>query len=259
MNFISRQLKKLRDVLEISLRELRDERLLQSNSLIRKEVLTNFINNLNDSNDLPLDLVRQNLESSVIEIIYPDGSHCSCGLLITTDGYFITCYHCVNEDIQDLRILLSDGSVYPNLKLCDYSKKHDIALVKVSIPILSQAIKYPFYSNKKIHQSSYAEANLVVTMTRKSGKLVVVDGFSKDYISRKIGLEDGGFSKKQVEYETFLIYGDSGGVVVRLADLKVCGIASGSDSRNQSLGFYTQWNSAIEIVTRYANSKTGQQ
>lgn len=258
MKFFDKLLKNIRHSQEKHLAKQRAGQILKDNELIKQQVLTDFINNIYNADDIPLSLAKQNLESSVIELIYSNGKHSSCGLLITTDGYFITCYHCIDEDLQNLSILLHDGSIYSQLKLCGYSANYDIALLKAPVPVLAQAIKYPFHIGKKLNREAKTNSNFVVTMTRWDGHLVIVGGSSNGDILQQIGTKDGRFIEKQVYYESSSRSGDSGGVVVRSTDLKVCGIHSSRDS-SSSGRFYTQWHHAIEIISRYANSQTGQQ
>lgn len=251
-------LNKFRSILIETLSRQKNQGLLKANELIRHQVLSDFINNIYSAENLPLDIVKQNLESSVLEIIYSNGQHSSCGVLITTDGYFLTCYHCVNKDLDDLSIVLHDSSVYSDLKLCAYSKAYDIALVKAPIPVPAQAIKYPFYVHKKLNQAVKTESTLALTMTRRDGKLVIFGGLSEGNVSDSLKLHKGGLYQKQIRYESASQPGDSGGIIVRLADLKVCGLNSLKDI-DGSAGFYAQWHNAIELISRYkANSKTDQ-
>lgn len=257
MKFLGDLLKSIRHVQEKYLAKQRAEQILKDNESIKRQVLTDFINNIYNANNLPPSLVKQNLESSIIELVYSNGDHGSCGLLISTDGYFITCYHCVNKDLQDLSILLHDGSIYSQLKLCGYSAKYDIALLKAPIPVLAQAIKYPFYIDNKLNQAVKTSSNFIVTMTRRKGALIIIGGSSHGDILEQIGMKNGTFFEKQVHYESSSSPGDSGGAVVRSTDLKVCGIHASMDL-SSSGRFYTQWHHAIEIISRYAHSGTGQ-
>jgi len=230
-------------------------RLKKANERRRKSVLTDFIQNIYLADGLPDNQARDNLESSVIEIVYQNGYHSSCGLLITTDGYLITCYHCVSAGDKQ-SIVLADGTKYPIVKICAYSKPFDLALVKAEIPVLCEPKQYRFYVDKKIDKAMILGSRPTVTLTRWNKKLNIVGGISSGRIIPKVNVEGGSVCNNQIYFKANLKKGDSGGTVISAIDRKVYGIHSNL-SKEGGDSMCTQWCHALELIVRYTQSKTG--
>lgn len=69
--------------------------------------------------------------------------HNANGLLLTKNGYFLTCYHCVT-DLGDMRILDSQGRTYSIEGVCVQSKGLDVAIVKARVIGPREHINYKY-------------------------------------------------------------------------------------------------------------------
>ncbi|HBM45933.1 MAG: hypothetical protein UT05_C0001G0091 [Parcubacteria group bacterium GW2011_GWF2_38_76] len=71
-------------------------------------------------------------------------SHSSNGLLLTQNGYFVTCFHCIENGIKNLIIVDDDGNSYPIEGVCACSKDKDIAIAKAKINNVRKHIVYRY-------------------------------------------------------------------------------------------------------------------
>src|SRR4030042_10156 len=93
---------------------------------------------------------KRNLELGLVEILENE-RHTSNGLLLTSDGYFLTPKHCVDSGIKKMKIRLHDNSLYPMKKVCAWGKKYlDVALVKAGVPDECQPIRYKLYNTASL-------------------------------------------------------------------------------------------------------------
>jgi len=235
---------------------VKDYLVRRNNQKRRKNVLTEFVQNIYTADGLNLDTSRENLEQAVIELVYNNNQHAACGLLITTDGYFVTCYHCVDTNEQ-LYIVLPTGKKYPIQKVCAFSKKYDIALVKADIPVLSQALCYRFFVHNKLDRAVALEKDIVVVLTRWEKRLVVNGGFTDGAILKQYNVirnTDYAFVD-QVHFQAQLKHGDSGGVVISSTAKRVYGLHSNGERHNNH-SFFTAWHKVIELIIYYINRQS---
>ncbi|MFH0892743.1 MAG: serine protease [Candidatus Falkowbacteria bacterium] len=73
------------------------------------------------------------IANAVIEILYPDGSHLGNGLLLTQDGYFLTCDHCLIYPPGIMKLRMSDGRTSSRARICVRDPDHDLALCKIPL------------------------------------------------------------------------------------------------------------------------------
>lgn len=99
------------------------------------------------------DIVKKNLESTVILSIYDgQGSYGmgeqqsgeASGIVMTSDGYIITNWHCVvNEDsgkeYSRIAVTMHDGTVYDKAEIVGYDKSTDLAVIRVAAMNLTPA------------------------------------------------------------------------------------------------------------------------
>ncbi len=236
----------------------RDLLLKIENHQRRLSVLTDFINNIYIAEDLPKNEAKKNLESAIVEIVYENNQHAANGILITTDGYFVTNLHCVVGPDRR-KIILHNGECFSINKICARSKIYDLALVKADIPVVSEAIKYPFYIDIKLAQAMNHKANMIIVLTRWQKKLKIAGGVTDGKIKENSYTENGGNYKKQVHILSDLGPGYSGGAVILSLENKIYGINSNSNESGKS-GFCTQWYNVVELISKYIEhhkNKTG--
>jgi len=203
------------------------------------QIFTDFIcsdENLSDQS------VKENLEKALVEIIYADEGHLGCGLLVSTDGYFLTCRHCLN--VQDGQaIKTSDGKKYKIEKTCVISKKYDLALAKAEIPVKAEAqrFKYGMFSKKS--------SKMTALLIRRNGDLEVKGGLANNFFGERIVGER--YYAEVMSVNTPCKNGDSGGVVVSLPDYRLIGITAFNRATEEYYGGYFQWYHALELLTHF--------
>ena len=227
----------------------------EKNQKRRKDVLTEFIQNIYTADSLSPADSKNNLEQAVVELVYSNGQHAACGLLITTDGSFITCHHCIEGGIS-LDIVLASGKQYPVKKVCAFSKKYDIALVKAEIPELSQAYRYRFFVNNQLNQAEKLNKDIIVVLTRWNRKLIINGGLSEGHIYKSVDSRDVNNKKKiyanQAHFQIKLKAGDSGGVAISSLEKRVYGVHSCGDNDDS---LFVLWHNVMELIIRYTHSK----
>ncbi len=136
------------------------------------DLIHRFLHELHQGNNLTPEQARQRAEKNLVEIqMY--GQHSSNGLLITTDGYFLTAYHCVTDDIKStLTVRTADNRVYPFERICHALPKLDLALAKATIPVPAEPIHHAFYGDsiEQLHQSP------AVALSLRNGAIVSKTG-----------------------------------------------------------------------------------
>lgn len=70
---------------------------------------------------------KHSIDDSIVELV-SGGKHSSNGLLVTTNGYFLTAFHCI-DGVSGLR-LVHKGVDYPLERLCATSREDDLAFLK---------------------------------------------------------------------------------------------------------------------------------
>lgn len=155
---------------------------------------------------LPAQAIR-NLEEGVIEIVYDDGSHRANGLLLTTDGYFLTADHCLGEEYKTMRVRTQAQRQYRIKRIVARDNQHDLVLGKMRGELWGQANVYRLYTER------IAKTLPVALLTRRDGIVQRKYGFVHEYYMREI----------RKEHEVFLPFfamvldgrpGDSGGIVI---------------------------------------------
>ena len=108
------------------------------------KALNEYIQNIYWAEDLTVNQLKKNIEESVIGLLR-NGNYASNGLLVTTNGYFLTARHCI-KNIKELKIKNRKGDFYSLEKICEVNDAEDLALVKAKIDVEPEAIKYKFYN-----------------------------------------------------------------------------------------------------------------
>ena len=171
------------------------------------------------SSEPDLSGLEENISKGIIELRY-NQHHSSSGLLITTDGYFLTAMHCVRKIPESIR--LYNGREYGITKVCTTGKKEDIALVKADIPGKCSHLSYKFSS--EIH-----EKDVVAMLTRREGKLKYKYGFVfSEYNIAMTKTRDGKVYMYPNQFVVRIegVPGDSGGLVLD-KQKRILGITSG--------------------------------
>lgn len=120
---------------------------LKENPADITRVIHRFLHELHEGDRLTPEQARRRIEENVIEIeMY--GQHSSNGLLITENGYFLTAYHCVAEDVRSaLTVRAHNDSIYPLAEVCYALPRLDLALAKAVIPAEPKSIHHAFYGD----------------------------------------------------------------------------------------------------------------
>jgi S1-C subfamily serine protease len=192
------------------------------------QALDDFIRNIYVADGLRTQDAQRSVAESLVELTYY-GQHSSNGLLITDDGYFFTALHCIENDghhpLDQARVRLYDGTIYPVEKVCARLKSEDLAIVKAAIPTPCRARQYRFYNTNVLDNDA------VVLLSRWNGTLVAKDG-SITHANYVITVRNTNHPDI-VYYNHFLtdhasIHGDSGGTITT-PDGRVAGLVSGGN------------------------------
>lgn len=86
-----------------------------------ERILKDFVNQIYLGESLTSQEAISNLKEGIVELYYHSGQHAAVGLLITKDGYFVTPYHCI-ENNEKIRIRNKNSENIPIQKLCAFLK-----------------------------------------------------------------------------------------------------------------------------------------
>lgn len=173
-----------------------------------KESLKRFLENFSRGRWLSHDQAKSNLYQGVVEIVYPDMSHCANGILVTKHGYFLTNYHCVDHlDKYALKVRTHDGRTYPIKKICGFNAKDDVALAVADIPAPSEPVVYRFVNDSELRKSRSLEMYVRWYGDLKKKRGIATDNGLRD-LSDNINLQN------QILIKMTARHGDSGGIVV---------------------------------------------
>ncbi len=214
------------------------------------ETLDAFIQNIYHADGLCREDAQRNVAESLVELTY-FGQHSSNGLLITNDGYFLTAWHCVQNDgrypLNQARVRLYDGTMYPVERICASSKSEELAIVKAAIPNTCTPRQYRFYNTNLLDNDA------VVLLSRWNGNLVVKDG-SITHANYKVvvTLQDHDCRVQGEYYNHFLtnhaaIPGDSGGTITT-PDGRVAGLVSGGRALRS---FNVKMIRMLDLIDKY--------
>lgn len=210
-----------------------------------RDTIRDFIQNFYHGDALSDKVAKVNLKQGLVELIWPDGQHLGCGLLITDNGYFLTCNHCINEDLSQISARLADGEVSRRVKLCAYSVKYDVALVKMELDGQVRARRYKFYQ-----KLDYNFLNLqpLFSVSLVNGVEKIIAGVGQK-VEVKTKIKNGKTYWQHLNCFLKSKKGDSGSVVTT-ADGRIVGLLStGADDFNSGVA---TWNYFLELLSHFS-------
>lgn len=200
------------------------------------------------------DIVKKNLESTVILSIYDgQGSYGmgeqqsgeASGIVMTSDGYIITNWHCVvNEDTgkeySRIAVTMHDGTVYDHAEIVGYDKSTDLAVIRVAAMNLTPA---------EFGDSSQLDIGDKVVALGNAGGLAwtatqgIVSGLARDVY------EDTGYAIKCLQVDAAINPGNSGGPLMNAAGQVIAvNSAKIAITGYEGLGFSIPITEAREII-----------
>lgn len=213
--------------------------------------LYNFVQNLYLKESISKELSHKNIQKNTVEIIR-GGRHTSNGLLISNNGYILTCYHCVEFNISQKKVKLSNGKIYPIEKLVLISRTRDIAIIKINLPGNSEAIKI------RINRETFLQdpnRSSVLLLSRRDGSLKATGGYLHAK-RREVLVRNRNKATRVKDSITLQLEahrGDSGGPIVDSNASLVGLIASGTPKKCKSSCFGIL--SAMSIIGYYLNKR----
>ncbi len=205
-----------------------------------------FVQNIYWSKDIPTEQSKRDLEDGIVEFVYENGAHAANGLLISDDGYVITCQHCIPE--EEVFAVLSTGEKKRIKNICLQSEEQDLALIKLEIKGRARAKRYRLYLQER---KSLAMNMPVVLLTRKNGRVIKKGGYVKE--SKSIPeiqkLKSGETYTYDILCDLDGVHGDSGGAIVT-AQGELCGLVNRGrigHSISLSFGIY----SVLTLLSNY--------
>ncbi|MBR9705446.1 trypsin-like peptidase domain-containing protein [Candidatus Pacearchaeota archaeon] len=213
------------------------------------------------SQEVSLEESEENIHKNLLEFRL-NGDHACNGLLITTDGYFLTAGHCAEE--SENHSYKKYFATLPNNKksrikhICAVAKRDDLALGKLSINSKPEAIRY------RIEETNDLNHKPIAALSRWDKELVKKYGLVTSSWNLR-GVHPGQIYKGEpTNYKNhFLtnlscIGGDSGGVIVD-HERNLMGLVSivrviCKKDKSEKGDFYTQgakFGKALELTEFY--------
>ncbi len=162
------------------------------------------------------------------------------GVLVTADGYIITCNHVV-EGAESIIVYLNDGSTY-NAELIGADSISDIAVIKIEGENFQYA-KLGHSSELRVGESVFAIGNAIgeLSNTYTSGSISGLD--------RSITVE--GTEMTLLQTDAAINHGNSGGGLFRASDGALIGIVNAKSSGDsiEGLGFAIPSDIVNEIAS----------
>lgn len=227
------------------------------NATQRKKIelqgLRDFVDNIYWNDNLAPDKSIFSVEQGVVELLYKNSyQHSSNGLLLTEDGYVITCYHCINKEIENMFAGMHGNKLYEIERICSISKKRDLALIKINKKGKSKALNYRFLNNGNFSAGSVKH---IVLLTRKNGNINRIGGTTNGYMFEKVFYyKEGKNTHEQILANMKAISGDSGGVIVSVEG-EVFGIHVGS-AVDSYQAYFAAWHNALDVISKYIIKKS---
>ncbi|MFH0798203.1 MAG: serine protease [Candidatus Woesearchaeota archaeon] len=196
--------------------------------------------------DISVDESKYSIESNVVELVRY-GQHSSNGLLVTTNGYFLTACHCV-DGVRKLNVR-HNGHEYRLEKVCAVSRENDLALAKASIDAEPEYAKYRFFNTlnplKQMTPVVMMVYNDDSNFERRGGWLV--NSCDMNNVKR----HDGETIQLKDQYRIMadVQQGCSGGPVV-CCDGRVAGLVSNGSMKNH-IGGVAKFMKCLELVVSY--------
>jgi len=110
--------------------------------------LEDFINNVYHGQHIQSNKAKEQITNNLLRISSSKNNltfH-SNALLITENGYFLTCEHCVEDITPNFsRVYDGKGNSYPIERVCMISSKFELALAKTKINRPAKAIRFKLY------------------------------------------------------------------------------------------------------------------
>lgn len=162
------------------------------------------------------------------------------GIVMSQDGYIITNAHVISG-AQKIRVVMSNGKTYDNVKTVGQDTKSDLAVLKIDATGLQYAT-FGDSSQLKVGQSVIAIGNpggLTLASTVTNG---IVSG-----LNRSIG--DSNYSMTYIQTNALINPGNSGGPLVNMYG-QVVGINSSKieETGYEGIGFAIPINTAKPII-----------
>lgn len=208
-----------------------------------KVALRSFLHNFHWGEDLNLKAAKKNLDAGIVEIIDTETDHRSNGILITENGYFVTCYHCVKTEVPGKLIRVASGMAYPIKKVIGYNKSNDIAIAKAIMIGKHEPLRYRFAKKPTI-----ANSFPIVHHGRYDGELRMKLGKveSPSLHSVQISKTKQQFDN-QVRLDVHAVPGDSGGVVAT-TNGEIYGVMCTGDEDGRA-GTCTFWFEVLDLIS----------
>ena len=127
----------------------------------------------NASVALPKEISLQNLKSSIVELVYPNGQHLGNGLIISHTGLLMTTYHCASA-YPDIKVYADAPEHYHIEGICDSDIKTDLALLKAKMPSHFRSYGYNIQDKPDAKASEDSFAGLLY-LTRRDKKILSSD------------------------------------------------------------------------------------
>lgn len=209
-------------------------------------ILNAFIQQYHAGEFLSDEQAKRAVESGVVEITRPSGSHLGNGLLISDNGYFLTCSHCFDSYPARSRIRTADGLSYRISKVNVVANLSDVALGKAEIDGPSTTRTYRFY------QRQFPERDeLVAQVTRRDGEVSYKYGKVEFPGPLEKITGDGVRIDHHLIVSLLIKSGDSGSTIIN-PDKRIMGFSSlGTDISTKEWGSVVNIVRALEMLHHY--------
>ncbi|HEX9594957.1 MAG TPA: trypsin-like peptidase domain-containing protein [Candidatus Saccharimonadales bacterium] len=172
------------------------------------------------------------------------------GIIVDTNGLVLTNRHVIPENVSQVNLVLSDGTIYEDVKVVDRDPLNDIAFLKINNPENLVAAPLGDSSNMKVGDKVVAIGNALgeFSNTVTSG---IISG-----LGRPIVAGDGTASEQLqnlLQTNAAINPGNSGGPLVNLAG-EVIGVNTAVAGGAENIGFAIPINDVKPVLVSVKDS-----
>lgn len=213
------------------------------------QALEEFLQSFYLGETLSTEKAKANLEAGLLEVVV-ENQHVGSGLLITSDGFFITANHVLDYALNYKQsfVKLQDKS-YRIEKICADTKEKDMVLAKAKIPGNCESMRYKFFNSNKL--DNYDSMPLTV-MVKWDNTLITAPGLYANALQNGFNFDDKASLKKgeSIQFIHSLAKPGYSGSVICTPDFRLMGLVTGG-LQVFELGAGIRIVKALEVVEAY--------
>jgi len=213
------------------------------------QALEEFLQSFYLGETLSTERAKANLYAGLLEIVVED-QHIGGGLLVTSDGFFITANHVLDYALKykSCFVKLQDKK-YEIERVCASTEEKDMVLAKANIPIDCESMIYKFFNSNKLDNCDSMPLNVIV---RWDNTLITEPGLYANALQADFNLDNRVHLKnnESIQFIHSLAKPGYSGSVICTPDFRLMGIVNGG-LQVVELGAGIRIVKALEVVEAY--------